>query len=74
MGVDLPYALVSPQILCVLYILLVSNLTLQIYSCNCVVSTKQDLFKIKEQVRVLRTLKENSCKKGQEQEVQHMPS
>lgn len=55
-------------------ILLVSNLTLQIYSCNCVVSTKQDLFKIKEQVRVLRTLKKNSCKKGQEQEVQHMPS
>lgn len=48
-GVDLSYALVSPQILCVLYILLLSNLTLQIYSCNCLVSTKQDLFKIKEQ-------------------------
>lgn len=36
------------MIMTVSTILLVSNLTSQMFSCNCVVSTKQDLFKIKE--------------------------
>lgn len=36
------------MIMTVSTILLVSDLTSQMFSCNCVVSTKQDLFKIKE--------------------------